>query len=269
MTGADTGQRHALVDSNVIFSRAARTFIGQLAEHGQIVLGVNDYILYETRKAIQKRVNAKGRNKDWSQKETAKYRSNLMSRFDKWLRYHKKTGMLRIWTEKDYLPQLISERKEYVLFEEWKNRKTDPEDEGVAVTVIMCRLNALITNNYNMISDFDWQETMDEMGIDQPPALLRSESIIDWMTNEPGVWRDPDWIIDFALAVMRAGPNLHNALMDWTTSIRGIFPEMSNLVNERLQNLSEEILREKQTELSGKDLYPVTREYLQSEVSRI
>ena len=47
MPSADSGLRHALIDSNLIASnliasRAARIFIGQLAEHGQIMLGVND-----------------------------------------------------------------------------------------------------------------------------------------------------------------------------------------------------------------------------------
>ena len=41
MPSADSGLRHALIDSNLIASRAARIFIGQLAEHGQIMLGVN------------------------------------------------------------------------------------------------------------------------------------------------------------------------------------------------------------------------------------
>ena len=45
MPSADSGLRHALIDSNLIASRAARIFIGQLAEHGQIMLGVNDTIL--------------------------------------------------------------------------------------------------------------------------------------------------------------------------------------------------------------------------------
>ncbi len=32
MRGADSGLRHALIDSNLLTSRAARIFIGQLAE---------------------------------------------------------------------------------------------------------------------------------------------------------------------------------------------------------------------------------------------
>ena len=35
MTGAVSGLRYALIDSNLIASRAARIFIGQMAEHGK------------------------------------------------------------------------------------------------------------------------------------------------------------------------------------------------------------------------------------------
>ena len=53
MTGAVSGLRYALTDSNLVASRAARIFIGQMAEHGQIMLGVNDTILEEAHRAIR------------------------------------------------------------------------------------------------------------------------------------------------------------------------------------------------------------------------
>ena len=63
MPSADSGLRHALIDSNLIASRAARIFIGQLAEHGQIMLGVNDTILEEARRALRNRTIRRGQTR--------------------------------------------------------------------------------------------------------------------------------------------------------------------------------------------------------------
>lgn len=263
MTGAVSGLRYALIDSNLIASRAARIFIGQMAEHGQIMLGVNDTILEEAHRAIRNRTIRMGQTRGMNSEEINKQIEAAISRLDSWMRYYQDAGLFRLWTHEDHLPQLIADRKMDIFYEQWGIKKTDPEDADVAVTVIMCRLDALISNNRHMISDANWQDVMGELGIAQPPILLRGEAIIDWMTNEPQVWRNPDWIIEFALAVMRPESDIHDALLEWTTNVGGVFPDMSDMVMTRLQNLSEDTLQVIQTELAKKDIYPVTREYLQ------
>ena len=186
-----------------------------------------------------------------------------MSNLDNWMRYYQESGLLRLWTYEDHLPQLIAERKMDLFHEQWRIKDTDPEDADVAVTVVMCRLDALITNNRHMIEDADWQDIMRELGIAKPPMLLRGEPIIDWMTNEIGVWRSPDWIIEFALSVMRSESAIHDALVEWSTNITDIFPDMSDMVTARLQNLSEDTIQSIQIEMAQKDTYPITKEYLQ------
>ena len=262
MPSADSGLRHALIDSNLIASRAARIFIGQLAEHGQIMLGVNDTILEEARRALRNRTIRRGQTRGMNKEEISRRMDTAMSNLDNWMRYYQESGLLRLWTYEDHLPQLIAERKMDLFHEQWRIKDTDPEDADVAVTVVMCRLDALITNNRHMIEDADWQDIMRELGIAKPPMLLRGEPIIDWMTNEIGVWRSPDWIIEFALSVMRSESAIHDALVEWSTNITDIFPDMSDMVTARLQNLSEDTIQSIQIEMAQKDTYPITKEYL-------
>ena len=263
MPGADSGLRHALIDSNLLTSRAARIFIGQLAEHSQIIMGVNDTILEEAHRAIRNRTIRKWQPKGVNKEEMNIRTEEAIDKLTNWIRYYQDSGLFRFWTHEDHLPQRIAERKMDMFYEQWAIRKTDPDDADVAVTVVMCPIDALITNNLTMIKDKDWVDIMRELDMAEPPVLLRNETIIDKMTNEPEVWRRPDWIIEFALSVMRPESDIHNSLMEWTTDVTGIFPDMSKPITERLQNLSEDTMQAIQTKLASKDIYPITREYLQ------
>ena len=257
------GQRRMLLDASLLDSYHARLFVGHLAERCQVVMGGSNIIDDEVAIAAKKqslRQSIRGQ-KNLPQSH---YVAKVLADLEVWKSNYRAAGLWRDWSEQDYLQELIEEDMQENILDLWAKYPTDPEDDHLAETAIMCGLESIGSSNMNMITDDDWRNMMVELRLTHPPALRRKERIIDWMTRRPNAGQEVEWILDMALSVMRPTGSFKSPLLTWARAVHAAFPTLSEKFCAHLQSKPEDELQRQHAQLFSDDLYPVTRQFLHS-----
>lgn len=248
--------RRALVDPSLLVPYSTRLFIGHLAEIGGVVL-IGSRLTRQ-----EEAVGLNNRHSRLSQPEAALRVTSDMAELDRWRSAYGDAGLWCDLEPGDRAPALVDRRVDDVLRNYWSRYRTDPEDEYLAETAVMCELDALLSANMNMISAGDWDALMGSLGLSQPPALCRRGAIIDWMLEEDGVADEPDRIVDIIVGAMRSAQDLKTPLLRWARNVEVSFPELSREVADYLSRLPESALQEQHRQHALQPQHRVTRRYL-------
>ena len=259
--------RLALLDSDLLASRSVRLFLGLIAENGNVGIGATARVLQDAENAardILDRFRSTTRPVAGRPRSQADPRAATRS-LNAWVQHYRRVGLWFDWSRADWTARMTTADIDLVLHDEWISRRTDPEDEHVAAAAIMGELHALCTANRNMIDRRDWLDLMNVLDLPNPPELCRRERIIDFLSNEPGAWRRPQWTIDKVVAVMRPSGNLRTPILNWARRIQAAFPDLSRLLDTWMERVSEPELQERYWQAQGLDPLPVTREFVETE----
>ena len=252
--------RLALLDSDLLASRSVRALLGLIAENGNVVMGATERILQDAANAVQDIVGRR-REEDLERRQT----KAAVCRLNAWVEHYRQADLWIDWSKANWVPQLKNADIDLVLHEEWTSRRTDPEDEHVAATTIMCDLHALCTGNRNMIGKRDWRDLMRALDLSNPPELCRREDIIDFLSGEPQAWLQPEWTIDKVIAVMRPATHFRSPIRNWAERIRGAFPDLSQVLVTYMESTSESDLQDRYRWVQELNPFPITREYVKAE----
>ena len=195
-----------------------RLFIGALAERHRVIMGGNDWTEMVVRRAIQRRHDM---CLDLSCAVCTRCAWEDLSGYARWQQQYRAAGLWHDWSDEDALPALLDANLDEKVMSEWEALPAKYWGVWQAETVVMCGLDAWLSNRIYVISDADWQALMTTtLKLTQPPALCRREAIVDWLTGEAGAWQDTDRVLDIMLAVTRPADDLRTPLQAWAGSTR-------------------------------------------------
>ncbi len=247
------GVRYAIVDPSLLVPYSTRVFIGHLAEVGGVVM-------VGSRITRQEEVIGLGNRYSRLPFPEAQIRVAAdTEELDRWRHAYVHAGLWRDVGPEDRAQALIDRRVDDVLREYWSRYRTDPEDEYLAETVIMCELGALLSANMNMIELSDWDAIMSGLGLPNPPALCRRGAVIDWLLEEDA--DQPDRIVNIIVGAMRPARDPKTPLRRWARTVKGSFPKLSLDIAEYLSQVPESTLQEQHRQHAQQPQHAVTREY--------
>ena len=227
------GVRHAIVDPSLLVSYSARVFIGYLAEIGGVVMVGNRITRQEEIVGLNNRFSR------LTEPDAEQHVARAAEELERWRSRYRDAGLWR-----DVGP-------------------TDPEDEYLAETAVMCELDALLSANMHMIRSRDWDALMGGLGLRLQPALCRRGALVDWMLQEDGVSEAPKRIVSVIVGAMRPAEDLKMPLLRWAETVRGAFPKLSRDVATYLSQVPESTLQEQHRQQAQHSQHAVTRRYLQ------
>lgn len=252
------GVRYAIVDPSLLVPYSTRVFIGHLAEVGGVVM---------VGSRVTRQEEAIGLNNRYSRISFPEAQVRVAGdteELERWRSAYVGVGLWRDVSPDDRVPALVERRVDDVLREYWSRYPTDPEDEYLAETAVMCELGALLSANMNMIRRDDWDAIMSGLGLPKPPALCRRSAVIDWMLGEDGVADQPGRVVNIIVGAMRPAKDLKTPLRRWAQTVSGAFPKLSRDVEDHLSGVPESTLQEQHQQHAQQPRHAVTRRYLES-----
>ena len=250
------GVRYAIVDPNLLVPYSARVFIGHLAEVGGVVMVGSGITRHEETIGLSSRYSR-------LTFPVAQLRiAGDTQELDSWRTAYLAAGLWRDVGPEDRAEALVDRRVDDVLRDYWSRYQTDPEDEYLAETAVMCELDALLSANMNMISREDWDAIMSALGLPDPPALCRREAVIDWMLEEDGIADETGRIANIIVGAMRPAKDLKTPLRRWAEAVKGAFPKLSRDMDDYLSGVPESTLQEQHQRHAQRPQHAVTRRYL-------
>ena len=226
--------RKALVDSSLLARRAARRFIGLLAELYDVVLVSTDEVDEEMPRAIRNALRMRISSQTLSERT-----EEVLEEFYRWRQAYEEDDL---WLHRQ-TPDPLSDHRILALARMWEQVRTDPDDLHLAQGVIIHDLDALFTANLTMVRLSDWDRMMTVLAPQRRPEICRNDEIIDWIINQEEACANAELMVQSMLSVLPIGFAAEPRLRGWVLSLKSTFPRMTDAANEYLRTTTGSSLR--------------------------
>ncbi|WP_446831918.1 hypothetical protein [Candidatus Foliamicus sp.] len=243
--------RQALVDSSLLARRAARRFIGLLAELHEVVLVSTDEVDEEMPRAIRNALRMRISNQSFSERT-----EEALDEYFQWRQAYQEDDL---WLHRQ-TPDPPTDYRVFALARMWEQARTDPDDLHLAQGVIIHDLDALFTANLTMVEPSDWDRIMKSLAPERRPAMCRNDEIIDWIVNHEAACENAELMVRSMLSVLPEGYSAEPRLRGWLTSLKNTFPRMTDAANEYLRPTTGSSLRWLHSESLEAFKAPITRQ---------
>lgn len=247
--------RQALVDSSLLARRAARRFIGLLAELYDVVLISTDEVDEEMPRAMRNVIRTRISSQTLSERT-----GEALEEFYQWRQTYEKDDL---WLHRQ-TPDPPDDYRFFALARMWEQVRTDPDDLHLAQGVIIHDLDALFTANLTMVTPSDWNRIMMALAPERRPAMCRNDEIIDWIVNQEDVCENAELMVQSILSVLPEGFSAEPRLRGWVTSLKNTFPRMNKAVNEYLRTTTGNSLRWLHSESLEAFKAPITQQTMKA-----